>query len=223
MKYLFYIPLIITLLSCGGKQEPLIISVLEDQTEEDISHFNPSDIHKGFEVDENQWLGYSYRYQSLTGSDYNKIKEAKLEAENQLFGNSLEREKKVKQFKALIESSQINNQEEHTSSSIFLPLVTEIEYLHTHYPTSSCTILLYSDLRDHNDWISWYHSSTKNNEKTKRKYLVHLPKIAEGNKIELRIIYTPTPNENKQFREIISLYESLCKQMHIGFSVGASL
>lgn len=211
------------LFSCIENTEPTVISILNDQTEEHISQFNPSSISTRFELDKNLWDGYVYRYQSISGSDYNPITEAKLEAEQELFGNNLDREELVVEFKSTIENSQTLSKKEHKFSSIFLPLITEINYLQEQYPNAPKTIVLFSDLKDHNDWVSWYDKKTRNNEKTRQKYLAHLPKIQKENQIELRIIYNPTPQENKQFREIVSLYETLCKQMHIRLSVGASL
>lgn len=223
MKFIINLLCFMLFLSCTENKEPTVISILDDQTEEHISQFNPSDIFTRFELDKNLWEGYIYRYQSISGSDYNPITEVKLEAENELFGNNLDREEQLTVFKSTIENSQKPSKEEHKFSSIFLPLITEINYLQEQYPNAPKTIVLFSDLKDHNDWVSWYDNKTRNNEKTKQKYLAHLPKISKRNQIELRVIYTPSPEENKQFRKIISLYESLCKQMHIRFSVGASL
>ena len=223
MKCIITITLVLLLFSCSEQLAPTVISILEDQTEEHISRYNPSEVTTGLKIDENLWEGYVFRYQALSGSDYNPITEVKLEAEYELLGNIIEREEKVTQFKSAIENCQRMTKEEHQFSSIFLPLVVEIDYIHTHYPNAKTTLVLFSDLKDHNDWMSWYNKKTKNDKRTFEQYMAHLPKLPEGNTIELRIIYNPTPQENKQFREIVSLYESLCKQMHIHLSVGASI
>lgn len=222
MKYIITTLITLLLFSCKEESTPTVISVLDDQTEAHVSKFHPSGVTTGLKIDEHLWEAYVFRYQALSGSDYNPITEVKLEAEFELLGNIIEREEKVKKFKSGIQQCQKKTTEEHKFSSIFLPLVAEINYLQKHYPNAKTKLVLFSDLKEHSDWLSWYDRRTKNDKNTFQKYLAHLPKLPKGNSMELRIIYEPSPSENKRFREIVSLYESLCKQMHIDMSVSAS-
>jgi hypothetical protein len=209
--------------SCSQPQKEILVSVLDDTTEKEMSAFQPSDILTYFDLERNQWNNLCFRYQSLTGSDYNKVKTLEILAETQLFSNNIERRNKLKAFQKDIQNCKKDSNQGYEKSSIFIPLIKEIEYLNNHYPNRSIQILVYSNLMDNTDWVSWYDPYTKNNEKTLVKYQAHFPKIEINNTIEVKVIFTPTAKENKRFREIVTLYTKLFQDIGISFRVGASI
>ena len=209
--------------SCSQPKKQILVSILDDTTEKEISAFQPSEIITYFDLEHNQWNNLFFRHQSLTGSDYNKVKTLEILAETQLFSNNIERRNKLKAFQKEIQNCKKDSNQGYEKSSIFIPLIKEIEYVNIHYSNMPIQIIVYSDLMDNTDWVNWYAPSTKNNVKTLAKYQEYLPKIKINNKIEVKIIFTPTAKENKQFREIVTLYAKLFQDMGISFRVGASI
>jgi hypothetical protein len=211
------------LLSCTNKTPIKVVSVLYDTTDEKGVPIQAEELIRALDITKDDWNEKVFRFQTITGSDYNKINAYSLPKENSILGNSIQRNKKIKSFQEEIKKLENIPIEEHNKSSIFLPLIRELTYLSKEHKDANIVCILYSDLNENSDWMNLYRHSKKNSQDVIQAFTKHLPKIKTTGNIEVKIIYQPSEEENKAFREIVSMYRELLEKLNINLTVGASL
>lgn len=211
------------LLSCTTQNNTKVASILYDATGNNAVPIQSDRLLQNLEVSKDNWDEKIVRFQKITGSDYNTIDHYFLPSEHQLLGNKTKRKKKVLAFTDKVKELESITSQELNKSSIFLPLVREISYLNENFKEADVVCILISDLYENSDWINLYRHPKKNSKQVFNSFMEHLPKIKTNGNIRIKIIYQPSANENKGFRERVSLYQDLFKQLNIHVTVGASL
>ncbi len=208
-----------------------IYSVMKDRTEHDFKASpQADDILNHIHIENDIWRGTIFRYTTVSEIDYNQQRELNLQSENEYTGNSYLRKKKVRDFKneisQLLEHSA--NSVNQSKSSVFLPLIRELDHL-SQMEGSKRELILFSDLKENNSWFSFYNPSDlkslqNQKEKIVKLFLSQIPQDARIKDVSLIIIYEPLDaNDNQEFRLMVDLYQSIFKKLAVPMTVKANL
>lgn len=208
-----------------------IYSVMKDRTEHDFKASpQANDILNHIHIENDLWGGTIFRYTTVSEIDYNQQRELNLPSENEYTGNSYLRKKKVRDFKnevsELFEPSA--NSVNQSQSSIFLPVIRELDHL-SQMAGAKRELILFSDLKENDSWFSFYKPSDlkslqSDKEKIVTLFLSQIPKDARIMDVSLIIIYEPSDaNDNQEFRLMVDLYQTIFKKLDVPMTVKANL
>jgi len=206
------------------------ITVMRDITDTQISQPKLADISTLLNLDNSKWDGAFFRFVDITDVSYNHISETKIDPENQWLGNELDREKKVKQFYIDINQILTNAGTEKVgkvNSSIYKPIATELNRL-SQSPSQKRFLLIYSDLEENTDKLSFYDKKTINLLRTDqdsiRKYFEALSPLKNLTGIKVYLIYQPKNNEaDDQYQLIASFYKTLLESKGATVEITANI
>jgi hypothetical protein len=231
MKALFYLGMAGLMMSCSTPQTKRT-TILVDVTENEASNIVLGE-ESGIGTPTTLWHGQIVRFGLITDVNFNTIRELKLEAEIELFGNHDERQKKVNSFLSKVSHLPIilkdsTQQREYPYSCIWNSLMRELT--HTRKDAIPTTIYLVSDLLEHGLWVSMYHPKTikqlrDNPTELKELFASHVPNLPKMDHVELIIIHTPKDiTQDEVFNLIIrEIYEPILHEYGITVSVKGSL
>ncbi len=165
MKALLFLLVILGLSAC--KDLPIsshAIVVMYDRTSvETIETPSPDDIWKLWDKEQEPNDAVYFTYQNIGNTDFNKVIQLELPDHTDPFGNEVERKGNVTKFETEIVSL-IEEQNklifEFQHSSIFRPLVKQLDAL-SKKDVDNKMVLLYSDLEEHSEYLSWYNKADK--------------------------------------------------------------
>ena len=210
-----------------------LISVLEDCTETDfIAQVEYETINPKFALDSDIWQSSVFRYGAITSLSRNKIEEVSLPSQNFLMGNDLERRQLVKQYKQNIQQilDEPRDYSNNQYSSIWKPIVRELEVLQTHTDKIS-TLYVFSDLGENSPrWFSIYKSEDlnllkQNPEKVVSLFLKEASSVQRHNpNIEVVVVFQPkNMHEDDMFMTLSKLYTSIFQELGISLSFVSKL
>lgn len=192
------------------------ITVMRDITDTQISQPKLADISTLLNLDNSKWDGANFRFVDITDVSFNHISETRIDPENQWLGNELDRDKKVKQFYTDINQILTNADTEKigkVNSSIYKPIATELNRL-SQSSSQKRFLLIYSDLEENTDKLSFYDKKTINllrtDQNSIRKYFEALAPLKNLTGIKVYLIYQPKNNEaDEQYQLIANFYKTL--------------
>ncbi|MFK7785537.1 MAG: hypothetical protein AB8B56_10495 [Crocinitomicaceae bacterium] len=215
MKALLFLLVILGLSACQDlPTSSHAIVVMYDRTSlETIETPSPDDIWKLWNQEEEPNDGVYFAYQNIGNTDFNKDIRLELKSHTDPYANEVERKGAVDKFTNEVESL-IDEQNqlvfEFQHSSIFRPLIKQLDAL-SKKDIDNKTVLLYSDLEEHSEYLSWYNKADKKLIQTDPEAAAL--KLTEGLSIPdfrgvtLRIVHYPKTTEaNTNFNTWIDLY-----------------
>lgn len=158
------------------------------------------------------------RYANITDVDYNKVRElVRLQRQTGLFANEVSEKKKQRQFKKDIMAlfGERDSLEPASHSSVFLPIVRELQYLASLPREHTKHLFIYSNLMENSDLISFYRPQgiyllDHRPEMLLERYMEKTKGLPPISNIHVQIIFIPRDQaENTRFRNIAGLYQKV--------------
>lgn len=204
------------------------IVVMYDRTSvETIETPTSDDIWKLWDREEQPNDAVYFTYQNIGNTDFNKDIRVELTSHTDPYANEVERKGTVDQFASDVEllieeQNQLVFEFQH--SSIFRPLVKQLDAL-SKKDVDNKTVLLYSDLEEHSEYLSWYNHADKkliqNDPEAAALKLTERLSIPDLSGITLRIIHYPKTTEaNTNFNTWIDLYRIAFRDSGLTIHIG---
>lgn len=236
MKSLFtfisVVLIMIGIISCAGTKPSITeISMLWDITDNYLSQPKSNEILPLFNFSENnKWNGGLFRYSTLSDVSYTRIKETKIEAQNQWLSNELERAKQIQKFKSEIEifiNESVNDSIGKEHSSVYLPIARELNHL-SESKAQRRILVVYSDLMENGLDVSLYSKDKftllKSNPGAFRRQLEAQQALPALTGIEVYFIYQPKDIEkDKLFNTVSAFYKQLLEEKGANVKIQANL
>lgn len=198
----------VTIIACtSGNTGETEIVVIRDITDIQLSQPKSEDITGLLDLDNSQWNGAKFRFVDITDVSYNRTYEASIKTEDQWMGNEFERQKKVKSFNAEISQILTNIEKEEIgkdNSSIYAPVARELNRL-SQSTAQKKIMLVYSDLMENTDDLSFYDNSKlsllKTNPDSIQKYFEAQVPLQKLDGIKIYLICQPANTEaDRQYK-----------------------
>ncbi|HAV54307.1 MAG TPA: hypothetical protein DCX41_05160 [Aequorivita sp.] len=164
------------------------------------------------------------RYANLTDVDYNKVRElVRPQRQTGLLANEVSEKKKQRQFEKEIGIlfGERDSLEPASHSSVFLPIVRELQYLASLPREHTKQVIIYSNLMENSDLISFYQPQgiyllDNHPEILLERYMEKTKGLPPISKIHVQVIFIPRDqSENARFRKIAGLYQKVFDQINI--------
>ncbi len=219
MKTILYIlatvAVLVTIVACIRAPEPFTteIVLLKDITgiqpakPEDLSIFSLFDFSGDM-----KWNGAVFHFSDISDVSYNSFSEAKIKTTGMWLSNELEREKEIKNFRT--EVSKILEEggksiKGKSNSSIYLPLAYELNKL-AKSKSQRRVLLLYSDLMENTDDISFYNKKQyqllTTNPGSMQKKFTQMQALQNLTSIEVNFIYQPNDSQSDKVFTVVSTF-----------------
>ncbi len=218
------------IVSCTMQKPPTTeITVLFDITDTQLAQPNSDEI-LGLCNLQNKWNGVTFRFIDLTDVSYNSMSVARLEAQNEWLSNEMERDKEIKNFKSEVSTIIANKKNDMTgknNSSIYFPIVNELNSLSNSYAEKK-VLIIYSDLMENTEALSFYRkedlSLLKGNPIQVQEKLEKLTVINSLSGIDVWFIYQPLNNKSDQdFQTVSGFYKRLLESKGAKVTVSANI
>lgn len=222
------------LLFIGCSNEPQsneVYSVLHDITDPLSAQPNADNFLDAIDVSNTQ-KHIKLRYRIISDIDFNPVSELSRPAtKTGLFSNAIDEKRKGKAFESecralLAEKDPIEGE---THSSIFLPIVRELNYLASLPNSDTKHLIIYTDLRENCDWFSYYTyrdlmQLQQQPDKVFQRYLDQVNDIPKIENCKVHIIYVPEDHDqNVQYKYLQRLYAQIFEQWNISIVFSARL
>ena len=169
------------------------------------------------------------RYRECTSIDITPVKQITRKAEQTgLFANQVQEKRQTRAFNNAITQllGNVDTTSVSTHSSVFVPVLNELKTLSNIKSTNRKTLILYSDLMDNNEWISFYRQTDKKGLYAQSKQLVKLftdklANIQVDESIRIIVIYQPRDvHDNIRYKHLRWLWREVftSRNIHISFS-----
>ncbi len=237
MKTILYVFLIIAgislIVSCTGlntSSESTEVVIIRDITDTMAVTPNAEEITRLYGFDGDLWRGGNFRLVNLTDVSINKIFQTKIESENQWLSNKFKRKERLEGFyqdieKILSEAASEKIGKEH--SSIYLPIAKELNKL-SESTADNKVLLVYSDLLENTDRISFYDKSTlellDTVPQTIGKEFERQMELKNLSGIRICLIYQPADMKQDEAYKIVSaFYKNLFESKGASVEIVASI
>ena len=184
-------------------------SILVDTTDEHLSTVNAKELLQLFDL-KNDAKSIHLRYSTITDVDFNEVSELSFTPEaSGLLGNELKAKKKRIQFEREVEQllTPLDTLVDAKYSSIFDPIIQELQYLGSQKSYDSKVLIVYSNLIENSEWISFYTSKDYYLLRYEQKLLINrflerVPQFSHEN-LRLQIVYIPhNQKDNTNFKAL---------------------
>ena len=221
MKSIILLLPLILLIGCDAFNDPkeYATSVLYDSTGDTLP-YDPESIITDFNLDNDPLSGRLFRFSPLTDVDLNNVQEISIPGIVQWSSNDEERSDVIDEFKIGIRRIIPVPSSGFENSSLWIPLIQEIEHLHQ-LGADHSTLFVISDMLMHDDIMNFYDDQTRSDLFQQPHFLRdqlrrYLPKEKVSN-LDVVIVYQPQGSDEKQFfRQMIdSVYTPLFEECGI--------
>ncbi len=227
----FIILAVVGLVSCSPQQKKReVYSILYDTTDPLLAMPEAESLWgymKGDDTDKD----LVFRYSRLSDVDMNVVQQLERPAKQSgLFSNAIQEKKRIeafqKEFNDLI--TPLGGSGE-PYSAIFKPILAEMEYLASLPPDYEKHLIVYSNLMENSDWLSFYRGSDLwllkyKPKKVIARYLEQIPKNVNYTDVQIHIIFVPKDYEdNIRFKSLRAVYTKVFHQMGISVSFSGNL
>ena len=140
-----------------------------------------------------------------------------------LLANALEEKKKMEGFiselSLLLDTNDTLVGASH--SSIFLPIIREMQFLVSQNQSSEKHLIIYSDLMENSDWMSFYHSRDlalleNKPDKIVERYMAQIPDALNATNLTIHIVFIASDLvENTRFKKLSMIYSAVFKELGI--------
>lgn len=173
----------------------------------------------------------TFRYAMLSDVDMNVVQQLQRPAQQSgLFANAVNEKKRHKGFKGTFNALFEQNDSIGAShSAIFKPILEELNYLAKLPNTDVKHLIIYSNLVENSDWLSYYSGTDlwqlRYALKTiVKRYLAQVPKATNYKGVQLHIVFKPSDFEdNKRFKQLRAVYTEVFSQLNVQINFSANL
>jgi len=198
-----------------------LYSILVDTTDEHLSTTNAAELLSVMNL-KNEMKSVHLRYSEITDVDFNKVKELSFAAATTgLLGNEVKAKRKRIQFEKGVGQLLAPKDSilEAQYSSIFDPIIRELQFLSKQTSYTKKKLIVYSNLMENSQWVSFY---------TSKEYylLMYRQKTTKfpTTDLELQIVYIPhNQKDNMNFKALQKLYLEVFDQIGIPVSFTANV
>ena len=231
MKYSILILVMLFGACTSDTPQTAIYSVLFDRTDPLLAQPNTPEITTFIDIDDTEKNIY-FRYAQISAVDFNPITQLIRPASQAgLFSNAVLEKQKADGFdKELEQILTISDSIFPAShSSIFQPIVSELKVLQSMPKQHSKTLIIYSDLMENNNWVSYYRPRDyllleRNPERLVQYYLEKAKGLSKNSNIKVHVVFIPNDNlENARFQKLQALYQNIFNQLGISIFFSANL
>ncbi|PCI19306.1 hypothetical protein COB64_04015 [Candidatus Wolfebacteria bacterium] len=211
------------------------IVTIGDETEEHfLSEPIGSQIKKVYGFYNNLWNGASYRFVSITDTEYNRVYEARIDPVDsktkQFFSNELERIQEIRKLYRTVDESLAKSTSDSSgrdSTISYLTIARELNIL-SDQNTNRRIALIYSDLMEHSSLIDLYDSVQLNLIKREPDSIQYTWQnelaLQDLSGIEVRLIYEPiNEKDSNRYRLIANFYKEMLKEKGAKVVIEANL
>jgi len=192
------------------KTKTIEISAIVDITDPFIAKPKPEEIISLFNLNNDKWNGADFRLLYISNVSYNPMFGAKIAPENEWLSNQFQRAEKVKKFTTEI-TNIISNTASETigkdNSAVYFPIAKELNRLNQSKATTK-VLLIYSDLMENTDELSFYNKWTfeqlKTNPDAIQQYFESQMKMENLNGIKVYLIYQSTNTKKDEDYKVVS-------------------
>lgn len=224
---------LLILTACSGintKSKSTDLSEIVDITDTLIAKPKPEEAISLFNLNNDKWDGADFKLQYITNVSYNPSFEAQLEPENKWLGNQFKRAEKVKKFYSEINKINLNTDTEtigKDNSAVYFPIAMELNRLSKSNATTRI-LLIYSDLMENTNTITFYDSDTFEKIRTKpdsiQQYFESQLKLANLNGIRIYLIYQPINTmQDEAYKVVSAFYSKLFESKGASVEIRANL
>lgn len=231
MSNAFMVLAIAGLVSCSPQQTKReIYSVLYDTTDPLLAMPEAQSLWGYMDGDDTS-KDLVLRYSQLSDVEMNRVHQWERPAiQSGLFSNAVQEKKRQdessKEFEELIETKDSIGA---SHSAIFKPILAELEYLASLPKGDHKQLIVYSNLRENTDWLSFYRSQDlwlleNQTESVIERFLDQVPKNADYTDVELTIVFIPIDfKENREFKMLREVYISVFKKLDVPITFSGNL
>ncbi len=230
MNKLFYIFSTLFFLNCNTTiKETQVYSILYDTTDPLRANPNKKELLNFMDIDNANKI-IQIRYLEISDVDFNKVTELIRPCEKKgLFSNQILEKQKKELFRNKLDSLLKTDDTLISSSysSIFKPILAEVQYLEGLPSDYKKHLIIYSDLMENNHWLSFYSTSgmnlmNQNPEKLLNLYIKEIGKLPILTNVKVHIVFIPKDQlENRRFQKLQQLYLKIFKD-HLGVPISFS-
>lgn len=231
MNRLLIILMFAGLSSCTSTvEEREVYSVLYDTTDTLLATPKANDLWD-FTDGNNGNKHLTVRYATLSDVDMNVVKQLKRPpAVSGLFANAVQEKKRLERFKQEFDSLfDYTDSIGASHSAIFKPILSELSHLSRLPNTQTKHLIVYSNLMENSDWLSYYTTVDllqlrhKSDELIQR-YEKQIPIDGVYSGVSLHIIYKPTDfNDNTRFSKLRMIYQEVFEKLGVPVTFSANL
>lgn len=230
MSRLFALWALVTVVCCMPEQsQKEVYSVLYDTTDP-LRAVPDADNLWRFMDGDNTRKHLLVRYATLSDVDMNVMRSLERPAAaSNLLSNAVQEKKRLAVFKedfyALIGKKDSVGA---SHSAIFKPILSEIQHL-TSLSASRKHLIVYSNLMENSDWMSFYKGSDlwlleNKPEEILERYHIHIPEDADYLGVNLHIVFIPKDfEENTRFNRLKHLYLQVFEGTGVSISFSGNL
>jgi hypothetical protein len=206
------------------------ISVIRDLTDTFTSKPNSETILHLYNFTTDKWSEGDFRFIEVTDLNINNIYLVSISTKSLFLRNDFKRKDEIKAFNAKVDTI-ITETENLTSgknnSAIYTPVANELNRMSKSSATSK-NMLIYSDLMENTDKMSFYNKSVLNSIKKEpdkiKQYFESQIKLNKLNGIKIYIIYQPRNTEEDNAFSIVSgFYKQLFESKGADVEITANL
>lgn len=206
------------------------ITVINDQTDIFSSRPKSDEIIQMYGFTNNPWDEGEFRFIELTDININNIDQTKINKKDFINRNKYRRQDEIKAFltkiDTIITTSQNTNPGKN-NSAIYTPVANELNRMSKNSSTSKI-MLIYSDLMENTDKMSFYNKSVLNSIKKEpdkiKQYFESQIKLNNLNGIKIYIIYQPrNTDEDNAFSIVSGFYKQLFESKGAVVEITANL
>jgi len=172
------------------------------------------------------------RYAHISDVDYNKVEELmRPQQQRGLLANQVKEKKKQREFEK--ELSLLFMEQDSlvptSHSSVFVPIIRELQYLASLPEGYTKNLVIYSDLIENSDLASFYHPRDirllyQHPDVLKGRFLDLAGTFPRVSNIKVQLIFIPRDQrENARFRKIQELYQKVFDELDIPIVFSANL
>lgn len=219
------------LVSCTPKETKReVYSVLYDTTDPLLATPDSQSLWEYMDADMTD-KDIVFRYASVSDVDISIRHQLKRPAvTSSLFSNAVQEKKRLdsfkKEFQALIETKDSMGA---PYSTIFKPIVFELQYLAGLPKGNHKQLIVYSDLMENSDWLTFYSSRDlwlleHDTSEIVQRYLTQVPKDTDFRGLSLTIVFIPKNfRENRLFKKLREVYTLVFQELDVSVSFSGNL
>lgn len=173
-----------------------------------------------------------FRFSKISSVDVNVITQlVRPQRKSGLLANAVQEKKRLDQFDDDL-SKLIQKQDSITGtshSSIFLPIVKELQHLASLPKEYEKHLIVYSDLMENSNWMSFYRPGDlqllkQDSKAIKIRYLKQVPFDISKSKVKLHIIFLPKNYlDNDSYKKLQEVYTNVFNELKIPISFSGNL
>jgi hypothetical protein len=214
----------------GDSHKTTAVVGLWDRTDPGIPKPDASGIIQLYGFEKDKWNGGYFQFSAINAVSLNPSEQYEIGKANPYLSNEFKRSEELKQFQnnisEIIENAGHSKSEEN-NSSIYLPLVNALNSLAKNKADRKI-LLLYSDLMENTDKVSFYRkkdiSLLIKEPKELMEELESMQALDDLSGIEVYFIYQPTNLKSDTLFQLVSnFYKTLLEKKGAGVFIKANL